>query len=198
MTSDEAKGMSVTPLFIDFEASSVGADSYPIEVGFSDPGGGAPISYLINPYHVEDWTDWDYYAQHEIHHISREVLREQGQSPREVAEAMNRQLAGRDLYCDGGDYDRYWCWRLFEAAGVEKKFRILDVDRLWRRRPLTRPSLEELILDHPPEHSREMEALFRYQQRARNMTGGQQHRAAVDVKYLENLYQLIDQLGVNT
>jgi hypothetical protein len=180
------------PLFIDFEASSLGPTSYPIEAGFSDPEAGAPISLLINPYAVEDWTDWDLHAQNSIHCISREQLREQGRHPVEVAEQMNCLFDGRSLYCDGGDFDRHWCHRLFEAANCTPLFRIDDVEELWAELLRGQQSLKEYLRGKAnglnPDWQVRRTLL---EELAWQRTPGPRHRAANDVAYLEQLYQLI-------
>ena len=60
--------------FLDFEASSLGKASYPIEVAwvFEDR---TSESHLIKP--APDWTDWNPAAQ-AIHRIERRVLEETG------------------------------------------------------------------------------------------------------------------------
>jgi len=65
------------PRFLDIEASSLSNISYPIEIAWFD-GQGNIESYLISPNPIGEWTDWDYYAQHEIHGISRAMCSEKG------------------------------------------------------------------------------------------------------------------------
>ena len=43
-------------VFLDFEASSLSKDSYPIEVGWAGEDGSTE-AHLIRP--APDWTDWD-------------------------------------------------------------------------------------------------------------------------------------------
>ncbi|RME33609.1 MAG: hypothetical protein D6786_07205 [Gammaproteobacteria bacterium] len=102
------------PCFIDFEASSLGIDSYPTEVAWSTPDG-VIESHLINPYHVEEWTDWDPAAQ-AITGISRRLLREQGRPPEWVCRRMNEALAGLTLYSDAVQFDGFWLGSLFEQS----------------------------------------------------------------------------------
>ncbi|MCP4993658.1 MAG: hypothetical protein GY934_07720, partial [Gammaproteobacteria bacterium] len=178
-------------LFIDFEASSLEPQSYPIEVAFSDPNGGKPISYLINPYLIEEWTDWDPYAQNKIHGISRKMLREEGKSPLYVAREMNRLLGGYELYCDGGDYDRFWCDRLFNAVWLDRQFRIRDSQELFHKAIRLERSLTEALLDVPSSVASKNRIIARLAGKAKSITPGKRHRAAVDVEYLENLYRLV-------
>ncbi len=69
------------PVFLDFEASSLGERSYPIEVGwvFAD---GAGEAHLIRP--APEWTDWDPAAER-IHGIGRGQLMATGTPYGEVA-----------------------------------------------------------------------------------------------------------------
>jgi hypothetical protein len=62
------------PVFIDFEASSLNKDSYPVEVAwvFED---GRSRSFLIRP--APGWTDWSAEAE-AIHGISRDQLDRDG------------------------------------------------------------------------------------------------------------------------
>jgi len=63
------------PRFLDIEASSLSNSSYPIEIAWSDENENIE-SYLINPELIEEWTDWDFYSEHEIHGISRAMCSE--------------------------------------------------------------------------------------------------------------------------
>lgn len=108
---------------IDFEASSLGAMSYPIEVGWTN--GHEVFSILIKP--IPEWTDWSDYAEKEIHHISREMLEADGVSPYEALSALNANFGSGILWCDGGHYDAWWLQRLEEAAGFKASFRLGDI-----------------------------------------------------------------------
>lgn len=112
-----------TPAFIDFEASSLDlVASYPIEVGVC-LADGEPESWLIRPHVL--WQEWSDSAQR-IHGIRRELLDEQGQSPRAVAETLNRLLP-ESVYCDAWTFDRFWLHRLYRAAGLKPTFTLESV-----------------------------------------------------------------------
>lgn len=68
-------------VFLDFEASSLSKQSYPIEVAwvFED---GRHRSHLIRP--TPEWTDWSHEAE-QIHGISRSLLLTEGHSVHDVA-----------------------------------------------------------------------------------------------------------------
>lgn len=122
-------------VILDFEASSLGSESYPIEVGIalaSNPDG--PVhawSSLIQP--IRDWTfcgDWDSAAEN-VHHIPSSLLAT-GQLPFSLAKALNAMIGPLGYaYCDGGHYDGFWLERLFKAAGIEPAFALWDLARLF-------------------------------------------------------------------
>lgn len=114
------------PCVIDIEASGFGRHSYPIEVGYVLPDGRAACM-LVRP--ADGWTHWDEGAER-VHGISRTVLAQHGRSPREVAETINRDLAGLTVYCNGWAHDYTWLGALFEEAGLAPAFRLESVGRL--------------------------------------------------------------------
>ena len=115
-----------TPCVIDIEASGFGRGSYPIEVGYVLPDGHARCM-LVRP--AADWTHWDEAAAR-VHGITRATLATHGKAPREVAQALNNDLAGLTAYCDGWAHDYAWLAVLFEEAGLSPAFRLESVNRL--------------------------------------------------------------------
>ena len=83
----------MVPAIIDIEASGFGNGSYPIEVGLALPDGSTHC-FIIRP--ASNWTHWDSSAQ-AIHGISRETLIESGKPPPEVADSLNRLVAGQKV-----------------------------------------------------------------------------------------------------
>lgn len=119
-------------LFIDLEASALDPQSYPVEVGWS-PGldGAAWQSVLIRP--TDDWSLNGSWAQDSaaVHGISRKLLADEGLDARDVAQMVDRAIAGRILVSDAPDIDLRWLIRLYEAAGVTwPGRRIVDVAAL--------------------------------------------------------------------
>ena len=111
--------------FLDFEASSLGKKSYPIEVAwvFED---GVSESHLIKP--APQWTDWDPAAQ-AIHGIERRELEERGEDHRLVAARMVEVLAGHDLLASAPSWDGKWLSTLLRAGGQPKRvLRLRDTD----------------------------------------------------------------------
>jgi hypothetical protein len=114
------------PDIIDFEASGFGADSYPIEVGYS-LASGERFCVLIRPH--ESWSYWDFRAEG-IHGISRSLLQTKGADVRDVCRELNARLKGRTLYSDAWVVDKIWCNRLYEAAGMWPSFRLSAIENV--------------------------------------------------------------------
>jgi hypothetical protein len=111
--------------FLDFEASSLSDESYPIEVGWVFEDGRAE-SHLIRP--APGWTDWDPQAE-AIHGISPRQLLEQGLPHPDVAARMMRELAGHALYASAPSWDGKWLSVLLRAAGYPRHaLRLRDTD----------------------------------------------------------------------
>lgn len=120
MPSSSKPNTAVTPIFIDFEASSLDlVSSYPIEVGicFAD---GSTKSWLIKPHVL--WKDWSEKAAR-IHGISKSMLEEQGREVSEVVTELNAILSGT-VYCDAWAFDSFWLHRLFKAGKTKANFEL--------------------------------------------------------------------------
>lgn len=154
------------PIFIDIEASSLGIESYPIEIAWND-GHGVITSWLINPdLYPENWRDWDPGAE-AVHGLSRQFLVTHGEKLEIIARNMIDRLP-RVLYSDAPDFDAFWLDRLFEAAGLSHRFIVKDATVL-----LSRLNPEYAMME---KQAREM--------------AGKMHRAGNDVAFLVALYQL--------
>jgi hypothetical protein len=103
-------------VFLDFEASSLNDDSYPIEVGwvFED---GAEETHLIAP--APGWTDWDEGAQ-ALHGIGREHLRGSGEPAADVAARVLEVLAGHTVFVSAPSWDGKWPSVLLRAGGFPR------------------------------------------------------------------------------
>ena len=179
------------PCFIDFEASSLGPDSYPVEVAFSLEDGKVE-SYLIDPSSISYWSDWDSFAE-SVHKITQEQLRRKGLQPSVVAEIMNQRLRGRVLYSDVHEYDWVWCKKLFEAIGASPTFIISDASMLFNHKlnVTHEPSLTEIMTDTPLTDEQLSFILNRYSVRAWRRLDCAPHRAACDVQHLVEMWKLI-------
>lgn len=122
---------------IDFEASALSLESYPIEVGIAvaaSPAG--PIETwlaLIAP--DPAWNlvaQWDPDAQ-AVHGIRPWNLRG-GQAPAALLAQLNRRLEKPgQVWCDGGAYDGHWLGTLARAAGFAARFELVDLAEQLRR-----------------------------------------------------------------
>ena len=173
------------PRFLDVEASSLSANSYPIEVAWSNEKGDI-TSYLINPYLVDCWTDWSVDSQ-KIHGITREQCKEQGVDPRWLCDYMSNSIdPNQNIYADGGEFDEYWIDTLY-GAGSDlgfAQFRVMHSDRIMLAQ------LEKA----EKNVNRRFELFKELKQEARRIVDGR-HRAAVDVQYLIELYKLCHSFG---
>jgi len=108
---------------IDFEASGLESDSYPIQVAWNI--GEEVHAHFINPNFVTEWQGWSIVSEG-VHGLSREFLREHGEHPDDVAKAMNASLKGVVIYSDAVPYDQRWCQRLFDATPYQMAFSFAD------------------------------------------------------------------------
>ena len=146
---------------IDIEASGFGRHSHPIEIGFVREDGLAWCS-LIRP--EADWQHWDADAE-QVHGIARASLLQHGRTVAEVAQRLNRHLAGRTVYCDAWAHDYPWLARLFDAASLVPTFRLESVKTLLDDDGLARLDIER--------------------QRAFGALGIRRHRASSDARALQ-------------
>ena len=165
--------MSDYPCFIDFEASGLTNSTYPIEVAWNLPDG-TIRSFLIR--REPSWTYWDTTAAH-LHGISREELDTKGVSPTEICAVMAKDLAGCELYADGGIEDELWLTQLLRAGGVSAcPFRLRDFDltRIFRN-------------THIDERHRIGEEAWKL--------AGRRHRAGNDVRFFLEFIRLGREAG---
>jgi len=112
-------------VFLDFEASSLGKESYPIEVAWVFASGGEE-SHLIRP--APSWVDWDP-ASEATHHLTREDLLKQGVPLDAVAGRMLEVLSGHALYATAPSWDGQWLSKLLRGAGLPRHaLRLQDTD----------------------------------------------------------------------
>ena len=178
------------PRFLDIEASSLHADSYPIEIAWSNAFGDIEC-HLINPATVEIWTDWSFYAEHEIHGISRAMCRAEGLHPQEICTLMDQSIkSGEIIYADGGPYDENWVDVLY-AAGSERgfaNFKVVHSDVV----------MLPLLMKIEPDNRKCWHLYGELKTHARHIVK-EQHRATVDVQYLSELWRLcysLSQVGI--
>jgi len=164
-----------SPLFIDFEASSLSlVDSYPIQVGFICKNEDVQ-TYFINPESVQSWTGWSTDAE-KAHQFPRDYVIQHGLHPHEVTAILNKKLMGRQVYCNGYGNDLFWCSRLFAAANEAPSFVIKDFFSL----------IPESFMVNPSDDLKPLYSLM--VTLTRKAMKGRTHDAGNDVQYLVNLY----------
>jgi DNA polymerase III epsilon subunit-like protein len=109
--------------FIDFEASSLCAGSFPIEVAWVNERGDGE-THLIKP--APGWTEWDP-ASERIHGIPLAILQAQGEDFREVAKRAAEVLHPdrTSVISDNPPFDQYWLEMLMTTAGCSPVPRML-------------------------------------------------------------------------
>lgn len=110
--------------FIDFEASGIAPDSYPIEVAVVSNE--TVYSSLIKP--VRYWTHWSFDAQ-DMHGLTQDHLLQEGDTPGAVAEQMKQLFSGQVL-CSDSPQDSFWFDVLFEAADLRPTFELKPLEVL--------------------------------------------------------------------
>jgi DNA polymerase-3 subunit epsilon len=114
--------------FLDFEASSLDQDSWPIEIGIAWTEGGSVLceSKLIRPepnWHESAWSK----ASADIHGLSLNQLISDGEHAQDVAawfKTLNRGIA----ITDNPEFERRWLIRLLAPAPPFPDVQILDFD----------------------------------------------------------------------
>jgi hypothetical protein len=135
-------------VFLDFEASSLGRHSYPIEVGWAFEDGRGE-SHLIRP--APGWNDWDAAAE-AIHHIPRTLLLEEGEPHTLVAHRMIDQLSDDDLLASAPSWDGKWLSTLLRAAGLPRHaLRLRDTETA--QRDCARSRLSHALSGQPLEQA---------------------------------------------
>lgn len=116
-------------VFLDFEASSLGKTSYPIEVAWAFENGEAE-AHLLLP--ASNWTDWDDKAE-AVHGIPRSTLLSDGEPVEEVAARMMQRLSGHELFASAPSWDGKWLSALLRAGGLPRHgLRLRDSDEAQR------------------------------------------------------------------
>ncbi|WDI33215.1 hypothetical protein PUV54_08400 [Hyphococcus flavus] len=153
--------------FIDLEASGLGAKSWPIEAGWCFLSGN-PQALLIKPHATWPLDQWDE-AAFALHGVAYDDLLKAGVAIEEVCTALNEALAGKKVYSDAPDWDGFWFYRLFQAAGVRQEFVLRDFYDVFRNTP-------KEILKSIVEEA--------------NKNAPRAHRAVPDVLHMRALYEL--------
>jgi hypothetical protein len=161
-------------VFLDFEASSLRKNGFPVEVGwvFED---GATASYLIRP--APGWSEWDPRAE-SIHGLTREVLAAEGTPHEEVARHMVETLGAHSLYASAPSWDGKWLSLLLRSAGFARHtLRLKDTDEAQH------DSAAEILRPHVPSEALEerVRAMMK-RVRAEGEARPVRHRALADAE----------------
>ena len=145
-TQAKTKPLEWPICIVDFEASSLSKQSYPIEVGVclcTDPD--LPVRLwgsLIRPtekwLESQDWSD-EAFA---VHGITQEDL-QTGLTPEEIRLELLKFCAPADLvFCDGGDHDHHWHNQLCAAAGAGTGMVLASLQKMLFHHELYEPYAE--------------------------------------------------------
>ena len=111
---------------IDIEASGLGPNGYPIEVGIV-LGNGESYEALVAPH--QDWQHWDAEAE-ALHGITRAELERHGRPPSEICAELNALCRNRTLYSDCWVLDAPWLTKLYASAGMNQAFHVSPMEAL--------------------------------------------------------------------
>lgn len=118
-------------LFLDFEASSLSANSWPIEVGFAWIEGGKAHqeARLIQPDASWDPLDWSDQSE-AIHNIPRTLLQSEGISAWDAATWALGMMDGKVVVSDNPRYEAFWLAKLLDAQPkpIPKGLQVHDYD----------------------------------------------------------------------
>ena len=173
-------------VFLDFEASSLGDDSYPIEVGWAAEDGSGE-AHLIRP--APGWTDWDPTAE-AIHHLTRMQVVAEGEPHEAVARRALAALRPHEIYVSAPSWDGKWMSVLLRAAGLPRHaLRLKDADDAHRE------AVAEILRGRVPDAElTPLTALLLAE--ARGCVGGPpRHRALADAQQELQVWREIQRLA---
>ena len=101
---------------IDFEASSLGRRSFPIEVAIADVTAGTVRAWLIRPAPL--WLAAGTWSEDSeaMHGLSLAKITEEGLPAGTVAQELDHALAGKTVLSDNAGYDQAWLETLCTAG----------------------------------------------------------------------------------
>lgn len=130
-------------IIIDCEASGLGPESYPIEIGIAYQNGPeGSLDFKIKPH--ADWTHWNEISE-SVHNIKREEL-ENGISIYDAVYKLNSQLRDCKVYSDADAFDEAWINCLFDKVGVQRNFDFRSIYELKFNRDVYKAEKTRLTL----------------------------------------------------
>lgn len=191
----DPKGMSTAPVInaqveeilsrrdvfcIDIEASALGEQSYPIEIGLANVKSGEVRSWLVRP--TELWLNEYIWAADSalIHNIPRQMLIDEGVPSEQVIEEMKEFLGRRPkLLSDDEDCDKSWLTTL--KGEIDFPMSPFFVD-----------DFQELAWDLTCAAGRAQDVAFLYQlEHEAQSRFSQQHRAGPDARRNAEILRII-------
>ena len=174
-------------VFLDFEASSLSDDSYPIEVGWAFEDGRSE-SHLIKP--APQWLDWDASAE-TLHGISRATLEAEGMPHDVVAHRILDTLNEHIVYASAPSWDGKWLSVLFRAAGLPRHaMRLRDSDEAH-----IEAVAEVLSGSGPPAQVHALAAEIVKRARAAAVQPSVKHRALADAEQERQIWLAVRRLA---
>lgn len=137
---------------VDFEASSLGKDSYPISIGMHDIHSQAEDYFIISPAQVSHWNDWDYNAER-IHQLPLNYLLQDGITPQESVKRIEKMLGDPDkvVLISDSNYDVMWMDTLYDAVDRNSPYRFKSV---WACvKGMARPELNTYLFGNKRSHN---------------------------------------------
>lgn len=173
------------PLFLDFEASSLFADSYPIEVGYSRLDLPDPVSFLVKPNQAWRSSVWDPKSE-AVHGIPQVLLDVEGITTDEACRRLAAATKGRTVISDFPRVEMKWSERLFNAHGLRVPFVVHAFeDYLWERAAAEKiDPMEAFFVMHA--HAHRFKAIHRAGPDSFRMT--EIIRATVDREFRDKLF----------
>ncbi len=179
--------------FLDFDATGLGPDSVPVQVGWCDENS-IGEEHLIRP--EADWTDWDYNAQ-QVHGRTQGDLAVKGRPAAEVARRVVEVLGGQRVHSDAPGFDANWLDVLLAAADYPSDaVRLIDVTSAYAA--ACRPLFDDLPPTDNPDH--QSERALRGRRAAQivaesiaedDARGPRQHRALEDARSLQRTWESV-------
>jgi len=167
---------------IDLEASSLGPDGWPTEVGWAFPGGMSggtlikpPTAWIgceLRDFHNR-WTGWSHESE-AVTGITQDMLIRNGETPERAAKRFMHFTHGAKYYSDAPEFDLVWLRKLLDAGGVDDEIELHDFESLYAE------------IARAENHPNLSEAIYRAEQECPKT-----HRAEQDAKHLAFIYKLI-------
>jgi hypothetical protein len=111
-------------VFLDFEASSLDAESWPVEVGYAGACG-AEDAFLLSRHGEWSMEHWDRNSAN-LHGISPADLDEFGIAPEAAIDRLAAKLGGAIVVSDAPEFENHWLRRISAAAGRPPPFVVQD------------------------------------------------------------------------